>query len=74
MVDKFDDILNENSCYLMSGGTVKVSPAKYATVKNEYCIVFEKNSEIELIDDDGTVAGSAQESPNSFEFVPIPDV
>jgi replication factor A1 len=66
MVDKFDDILNENSCYVISGGMVKVSPAKYAVVKNEYCIVFEKSTEIELIDDDGSVAGCVSESPNSF--------
>lgn len=47
MVDKFDNILEENSVYIVSGATIKVSPHKFATVKNEYCLVFEKNTEIE---------------------------
>ncbi len=46
MVDKFDEILNENSVYLVSGGTIKVSPHKFATVKNEYCLIFEKTTDI----------------------------
>jgi replication factor A1 len=46
MVDKFDDILVEGFVYLVSGGTVKASAHKFATVKNEYCVVFEKTTDI----------------------------
>ena len=53
MVEKFNHLLFENSVYLISGAVVRESPPKFATVKHEYCIVFDKNTTIEQIDDDG---------------------
>jgi hypothetical protein len=40
----------------MTGGVVRDSPPKFATVKNDFCIVFDKFSEIKEIEDDGSVA------------------
>ena len=42
--------------YIMSGGVVKPASARFATIKNEFCIVFDKFTDIKEIDDDGTVA------------------
>jgi hypothetical protein len=47
IVDKFESMIEENGVYLISGAIVKESQVKFATVKNEYCIVFEKGSTIE---------------------------
>jgi hypothetical protein len=40
----------------MTGGVIRDSPAKFATVKNEFCIVFDRFTEIKEIEDDGSVA------------------
>jgi hypothetical protein len=58
MVDKFDAMLQENCVYHFSGGAIKASAPKYATVSHEFCVVFEKNTDIQQIDDDGSVAGN----------------
>ncbi|TNV83218.1 hypothetical protein FGO68_gene13126 [Halteria grandinella] len=71
MVDKYELLLKENAVYMIAGGQIKESQVKYATIKNEYCIVFEKNTKIEMIDDDGSVAGGFNDSPNCFNFVSV---
>jgi len=38
--------------YLWSNGNVKIANKKYTSIKNDYCIIFDKNSEIEEIEDD----------------------
>lgn len=44
--DKFEPMIKEGSIYLCSGGTVKLANQRFATVKNDFCIVFDKNAEI----------------------------
>lgn len=46
LADKYDDLLKENGVYLFSNGTVKIANQKYTSIKNDYCIVFDRNSEI----------------------------
>jgi replication factor A1 len=43
---KYNDMLQENKVYLMSNGSVKIANKKYTSIKNDYCIIFDKNSEI----------------------------
>lgn len=45
-------MLEENSVYLFSNGTVKIANQKYTSIKNDYCIVFDRNSEITQAEDD----------------------
>lgn len=42
MAEKFHEIITVDKVYLMEGGIVKQSVPKFATVKNEWCIVFDK--------------------------------
>ena len=42
--DNFDKSLVEGKVYLFSSGAVKMSNKKFSTVKNDFCIVFEKAS------------------------------
>jgi replication factor A1 len=41
---------------------------RYTSVRNDFCIVFEKNSEIVLAEDDGSISNQA------FDFCPINDI
>jgi len=52
---KYDEMLVENNVYLMSNGSVKIANKKYTSIKNDFCITFDKNSEIEEIDDDNKI-------------------
>jgi ssDNA-binding replication factor A large subunit len=52
IAEKWDAILQEGKVYLFSGGSVKIANQKYNSIKNDYCIIFDRNSEIkETIDD-----------------------
>lgn len=53
----------------MTGGLVKPASARFATIKNEYCIVFDKFTDITEIDDDGSV--SIEKSKAGFNFTSI---
>ena len=44
--DKFDPMLIEGGIYLLSGGTVKMANMRFATVKNDFCLVFDKQAVI----------------------------
>ena len=56
MADKYDMELQENRVYLFSNGTVKMANMKYSSIKNDYCISFDRNAEIELVDDDVAIS------------------
>lgn len=43
---KNNEVLQENKVYLFSNGSVKISNKKYTSIKNDYCIIFDRNSEI----------------------------
>ena len=53
--DKFDPILKEGCIYLCSNGTVKLANQRFATVKNDFCLVFDKNGEIQEVPDDSSI-------------------
>lgn len=44
--DKFDPILNEGGMYLMSGGKVQLANQRYSTIKNDFCLVFDRSADI----------------------------
>lgn len=66
--DKYDLELQTNKIYLFSNGTVKVANQKYTSIKNEYCINFDKNCHIELVEDDNSIKAVG------FNFITISDV
>lgn len=40
----FEHILKEDRVYLFSSGIVKMANKRFTSIRNDYCIVFEKNS------------------------------
>lgn len=54
-VDKLDQYLKEGSVYTFSGGQVKLANLKYTSIKNDYTIVFDCNSEIIMVQDDESI-------------------
>ena len=66
--DKFDPMLIEGGIYLMSGGTVKMANMRFATVKNDFCIVFDKQAEIKQIADDNQI------KERGYQFVPLGEI
>lgn len=53
----------------MTGGVIKPASPKFASIKHEYCIVFDKNTEITEVDDDGSV--TMDKCKNAFNFISI---
>ena len=53
--DKFDGMLKPGGIYLCSGGTVKMANQRFATVKNDFCIVFDRNADIQEVPDDTSI-------------------
>ena len=45
-------MISENKVYLISNGTIKISNKKYTSITNDFCINFDKNTQIEEIPDD----------------------
>lgn len=66
--NKFDTILQKNKVFLFSNGSIKMANKRYTSVRNDFCIVFEKNSEIVLAEDDGSISNQA------FDFCQINDI
>ena len=50
--EKYDEKLKENGVYLFSNGSIKIANKRYTSIQNDYCIVFDRNSEIEEVADD----------------------
>lgn len=55
LADKYDEIIKENKVYLISNGTVKIANQKYSSIKNDYCINFDRSSEIQEVEDDSKI-------------------
>lgn len=68
--DFFDKRLVEGKVYLFSNGNVKISNKKFTTIKNDFCLTFEKNSTITECEDDGSIPGS----DSAFEFTTIKSI
>lgn len=60
--------MKEGNIYLCSGGTVKLANQRFATVKNDFCIVFDKNAEINEVPDDTSI------ELKGYNFVKICDI
>lgn len=52
----FEPRLEENKVYQFSNAAVKMANKRFTSVKNDFCIVFEKEARIELVEDDGSIA------------------
>jgi hypothetical protein len=40
--DKFEPIIQEGKIFLLSNGTVKIANQKFTSIKNDFCLVFDK--------------------------------
>lgn len=54
--ERFDPLLKENKVYLFSNGQIKMANKKFTSIKNDFCIVFEKHANITEVADDGSIA------------------
>jgi replication factor A1 len=61
-------MLKENHVYLFSNGTVKMANKKYTSIKNDYCITFDRNSEIKEVEDDENIRSQG------FSFTTIEEI
>ena len=68
IAERWDERLREGGVYLFSGGSVKIANQKFTSIKNDYGIVFDRNSEIEEIADDMKIKGQG------FSFVTIEEI
>ena len=66
--DNFDSKLKENHVYTFASGVVRMANKKFTSVRNDFCIVFEKNSVISEKVDDGSICNQA------FDFCKIAQV
>jgi replication factor A1 len=55
--DHFERRIGDGKIYTFSGGTVKMANKKFTSVKNDFCLIFEKNASIVEAEDDGSIAG-----------------
>lgn len=53
--NKFDQFMKEGMVYTFSRGCVKLANCRYTSVKNDYCIVFDLQSEIRMVEDDESI-------------------
>lgn len=68
IAEKWDAQLDEGKVYLFSGGSVKIANQKYNSIKNDYCIIFDRNSEIKETEDDSKIKNQG------FSFVSIEEI
>lgn len=62
--DMFEPKIYENKVYLFSNGVVKMANKRFTSIKNDFCIVFEKNAQINEVEDDGSIAEQAFDFTN----------
>ena len=58
LIELFDDeieILEENGVYLFSAGVIKMANKRFTSIKNDFCIIFERHSQIVKVIDDGSI-------------------
>lgn len=52
----------------MSNGSVKIANKKYTSIKNDHCINFDKNADVQEVEDDNKI------SHQGFNFVTIDEI
>ena len=67
-VDKFDPILREGGIYLFSNGTVKIANQRFTSIKNDFCLVFDKQGDIVEVPNDTSI------KTKGFSFLSIADI
>ena len=45
-IDKWGPLLHENHVYLLSNGQIRLANKKFTSIKNDYCLIFDENSDI----------------------------
>ena len=50
--EKYDKVLQENKVYLFSNGNVKLANKKFTSIKNDYCLNFDNNADVQEVEDD----------------------
>lgn len=65
---KFDSLLQKNKVYVFSSGTIKMANKKFTSITNDFCIYFDKNSDIQEAKDDGSISNQA------FDFCAIKSI
>lgn len=65
---KFDPMVEEDKVYTFSDGNVKIANRRFTTVKNDFCIIFNRMTKITQAVDNGTITKVA------FEFTNIADL
>lgn len=53
--DKFEPILKEGCIYLLSNGNVKIANQRFSSIKNDFCLVFDRNAEITEVPNDESI-------------------
>lgn len=67
-VDKFDPIINEGGIYLFSNGTVKIANQRFTSIKNDFCLVFDKQGEIIEVPNDSSI------NERGFSFMSMTEI
>jgi ssDNA-binding replication factor A large subunit len=68
IAERWDATLEEGKVYTFAGGSVKIANTKYTSIKNDYCIVFDRDSQIEQLADDQKIQAQG------FSFVKIEEI
>ena len=58
---------------MVSNGQVKVANTKFQRVKNDFCIVFDKNTEITEVPDDQSINNVGYSFVSIKEFATMPN-
>ena len=66
--EHYDKFLEENKVYTFANGKVTIANQKFTSIKNEFSIVFDKNSQIELVSDDLKIQS------HGFSFINITEI
>ena len=66
--EKYYGELVEGQVYTFTGGSVKIANSKYTSVKNDYNIIFDRTTVIQLSEDDHKIKNQG------FSFVTIEDI
>lgn len=53
--DKFEPMLQEGKVYSFSNGTVKIANQRFTSIKNDFCLVFDRQAEIVEVPEDASI-------------------
>jgi replication factor A1 len=55
VVDKWMNKTEENKVYIFANGTVKMANKKYTSIKNDFCLTFGNETEIQECNEDTNI-------------------